>query len=394
MRRIILAAAIAFVPAIASAQIIEEVHTKNGSVYSGFISEQQPGTHMSVYAENALIVFDKADVQNSRKDYYDFNLLPELSKELLRDICDTTSLYLTSFDYKGTHYENLYIKETKETTYSTYSLIPRTYFLPWNEVVKTAKVSLKDNPYGIREVVTLKNGERYVGSILEQEISKGIVFEDQNGTRYTFSSNDVLSVLVEKISDKHNLWEQTPLLDRLITSDGTMLEGLITSRIMGQHVNLLMKYSDEPQQILAKNIKKYQKTRNKAFNKYVVDTTKVMRLNDIDATLITLEQDEDVYVRQDVNVNTFNVGTALHLVTKNIPHGKTVAIYEFQVMKKGREKSFVIPVDALPIYETTLTAKDDHEVCDLIIRKPGKYYVAIDGFKTGLNVVFEPLKEE
>jgi hypothetical protein len=110
--------------------------------------------------------------------------------------------------------------------------------------------------------------------------------------------------------------------------------------------------------------------------------------------LITLEQDEDVYVRQDVNVNTFNVGTALHLVTKNIPHGKTVAIYEFQVMKKGREKSFVIPVDALPIYETTLTAKDDHEVCDLIIRKPGKYYVAIDGFKTGLNVVFEPLKEE
>jgi hypothetical protein len=41
-----------------------------------------------------------------------------------------------------------------------------------------------------------------------------------------------------------------------------------------------------------------------------------------------------------------------------------------------------------------LTAKDDQEVCDLIIRKPGKYYVAIDGFKTGLNVVFEPLKEE
>lgn len=394
MRRIIFAAAIAFVPAISSAQIIEKVHTTNGSVYSGFISEQQPGTQMSVYAENAYIVFDKADVQNSRKDYYDFNLLSESSKELLRDICDTTSLYLTSFDYKGTHYENLYLKETTEKSYYTYSLIPRTYFLPWNEIHKTAKISPSENPYGIREVVTLKNGERRVGYILEQEVSKGLVLEDLDGVRYNINSNDVLSVLVEKISDKHNLWEQTPLLDRIITADGTMLEGLITSRIMGQHVNLLMKYSDEPQQIPAKNIKKYQKTRNKAFNKYVVDTTKVMRLNDIDATMITLVQEEDAYVRQDVHVNTFTVGTELHLVTKNIPLGKTVAIYEFQVVKKGREKSYVIPVDALPLYETTLTEKDDHKECDLIIRKPGKYYVAIDGFNSGLNVVFEVKKDE
>ena len=394
MRRIIFAAAIAFVPAMSSAQIIEKVHTTNGSVYSGFISEQQPGTQMSVYAENAYIVFDKADVQNSRKDYYDFNLLSETSKEILRDICDTTSLYLTSFDYKGTHYENLYLKETTEKSYCTYSLIPRTYFLPWNEIHKTEKVSPAENPYGIREVVTLKNGERRVGYILEQEMSKGLVFEDLDGVSYNINSNDVLSVLVEKISDKHNLWEQTPLLDRIITADGTMLEGLITSRIMGQHVNLLMKYSDEPQQIPAKNIKKYQKTRNKAFNQYVVDTTKVMRLNNTDATMITLVKEEESYVRQDIHVNTFTVGTELHLVTKNIPHGKTVAIYEFQVVKKGREKSFVIPVDALPIYETTLTEKDDHKECDLIIRKPGKYYVAIDGFNSGLNVVFEQKKEE
>lgn len=394
MRRLLLLAAIFTLPVISSAQVIENVHTKDGSIYSGYISEQLPGTHMSVCTENAYIVFNKAEVVDARKDYYDYNLLSQASKELIRDICDTTSLYLTSFEYRGKHFENLYVKETTDSSLCAYSLTPRTYFFPWSEVVKTSKMPIEEDSYGMREVVTLKSGERLVGHILEQETAQGMTIEDVDGRRHVVKSNDVLSVLAEKISDKHTIWEQTPLLDRVITNDGTMIEGLITSRIIGQNVSMLMRYNTEPQQINVENIRKYQKTRNSAYRKYVVDTTKVVRINDIDATLITLTKDEESYVRTDVNVNTFTVGTELNLVVKNITCGKTVALYEFQAKKKGREQSFLIPADALPIYETTFHDNDDYQECNLIVRKPGKYYIAIDGFETGLNVVFENVKED
>ena len=394
MRRLFLLAAMCAAPALLSAQIIEEVHTKNGSKYSGYISEQLPGKHIAVYADNAYIVFDNDEVVDARRDYYDFNCLPEASKDLVRGICDTTSLYLTSFEYKGTHFENLYVIEQTETTLRAYSLTPRTYFTPWSEIARTTKRFVDGDSYGLRDVVTLKNGERIVGYIVEQDTAKGLTIEKTDGSRQTVKSNDVLSVLVEKISDKHTIWEQAPLLDRVITKEGTMLEGLITSRIMGQTVNLLMKFSSEPQQIKAENIERYQKTRNSAYKKYVVDTTELVRLNDNDATLITLEKEEKGYVRTEENVNTFTVGTELQLSLKNISYGETIAVYQFQVVKEGKEQSFVIPADALPIYETTLVSNDDVQECRLIIRKPGKYYVAVDGFDSGLNVVLENKKEE
>ena len=392
MKRIFILALL-IAPVIASAQVIEEVYSKEGSVYSGYISEQHPGKQMSVYVEYAYMVFNKADVVDSRKDYYDFNLLPDRSKALIRDICDTSSLYLTSLMYKGQHYENLYVKEVSETAYYAYSLAPRTYILPWNSIVKICKVPLEGYPYGIREVVTLKNGERIVGQILEQETAKGMTIKDVDGRLHRVNSNDVLSVLVEKISDKHNMWEQTPLLDRIVTADGTMLEGLITSRILGQNVNLLMKFSSEPQQLRVENIKKYQKTRNKEFNKYVVDTAKIVRLNDADVKLVALVKEKNMYVVKDENFSTFNMGTELSLVIKNIPHGKTVGIYELRTVKKKKIESIVMQADALPVYETTFNKSDDYKECYLVIRKPGKYYISVDGFESGLNVVFENKEE-
>lgn len=395
MKRLLLLAAIFMTPVVSFAQIIEEVHTKNGSKYSGYISEQLPGRHMAVYTESAYIVFNNDEVVDSRRDYYDFNRLPETSKELIREIADTTSLYLTSFEYKGNRFEDLFVVEKSEKSLYAYSLTPRTYYIPWGEITGTSKKPIDGASYGLRDVVTLKNGERIVGYIVDQDTAQGMTIAKTDGSQQTVKVNDILSVLVEKLSDKHSIWEQAPLLDRIITTDDTMLEGLITSRIIGQNVNLLMKFSSEPQQIKVVNIKKYQKTRNSAYKKFVVDTTKLTRLNDTDVTLVTLTKDGDQYIRTENNVNTFTIGTDLNLYVKNIPYGETIAVYEFQMVKNGKEHSFVIAKDALPIYETTLNdADDDVKECRLVIRKPGKYYIAVDGFDAGLNVVFESKKED
>lgn len=393
MKRLLILVAILAMPAMSSAQIIEEVHTKNGSKYAGYISEQIPGKQMSVCTESAYIVFNKANVANFRKDYYDFNSLNESSKDLIRDVCDTTSLHLASFEYNGTHYENLYVKETTETSLYTYSLTPRTFYIPWSEIVKTTKLSDRGIPYGLREVITLKSGERFVGHVHEQIAGQNMTFEDTDGNRHEIDSNEVLSILVEKISNKHDIWTQTPYLDRVFTSDSTMLEGLITSRVIGKSVSIMLKNNSESKLINAEDVKKYQKTRNSTYKPYIVDTSKLVSLNGIEATPIVLTKVDGNYVRTDMNVNTFTVGTDLNLVIKNIPHGETIAIYEFQVRKRCLEQSFIIPENALPIYETTLNSKDNYEECSLIIRKPGKYYIAIDGFENGLNVVFEKIKE-
>ena len=81
MRRIIMLIAASSMALAASAQTIDRIYTKDGSVYNGFISEQVPGKQVMIYAENASIVFKQKDMQNQRKDYYEFDRLSESSKE-------------------------------------------------------------------------------------------------------------------------------------------------------------------------------------------------------------------------------------------------------------------------------------------------------------------------
>ena len=389
MKHLVLIALMLIAPLMSSAQVIEEVHTKDGSIYFGFISEQIPGRQMAVYTENAYIVFDKADVVDVREDYYDFNLLSETSKGLIRDLCDTTSLYLTSFKYKGSYFENLYVADSTETTICAHSLCPRTYFVPWAEVLKVSKALREEEPYGLREVVTLTSGERFEGQIMEQNTASGMTIRDMDGGLHI--SGDVQSILIEKISNKHDIWVQAPLLDRVITSDGSVLEGLITSRILGKSVSVLLKSTSEVHKVNVEDIERYQKTRNSVFEKYVLDTTQTVCLNDVKVKLVTLMYEDGYYMNSDAEFNTIVGGMEISLMLKNVPHGKTIAIYEYKVKKSGRDLTYIIPEDALPIYETTLSWNDDKECeeCTLLVRKSAKYYIAVDGMEKGVNVIFE-----
>lgn len=395
MYKVIIILAACFLTFGASAQRIDKIQTKDGSFYNGFISEQVPGKQVMIYAENASVIFRKKEILNQRKDYYDFQQLSESSKDLIRGVCDTTALQLCAFEYRGNYYENLYIGETADSTVRVLALTPRTYIVPWKDLYKTSRLSFNDDPYGIRDVVTLKSGERLVGQIVEQEISKAMSIREQNGNIRAIDAGDVLSVMSERISEKHPLWDQTPLLDRVVFDNGTMMEGFITSRLMGQHVNMLMRYSHDPQMIPMKNIRKYQKTRNRDYKEYAPDTAKVVRLCDKDVELLCLDEKDGVYVYRDTLVHTYFTGTELMLAVKNIPHDRTLALYEFVPVdeksgsrKKDKPEIMAIPVEANPVYETRLYEEDGFMVCDVIARKAGKYFLTVDGFSAGLNLVF------
>ena len=353
-----------------------------------------------IYAENASIVFKQKDMQNQRKDYYEFDRLSESSKEIVRHITDTTALQLASFEYKGAYYENLYMNEVLDSTIRANALTPRTYIIPWNDLLKTSRVATNDDPYGTKDIVTLKSGERLIGQITAQEISKSMTLLTESGAIRTINVADILSIMSEKISEKHTLWEQTPLLDRLVLDGGATMEGFITSRLMGQHVNILQKYAQDAQQIPMKNIRKYQKTRNRDYKVFAPDTAKIVRLNDKDAVMLALDCEDDVYVCKDTLTNTFFTGTEIRLAVKNVPHDKRVALYECipadgkfeavlkNMLKKDKEEAMVIPADAHPVYETPLIEEDGFMVCEIVVRKAGKYYLTIDGFNAGLNLIF------
>ena len=58
------------------------------------------------------------------------------------------------------------------------------------------------------------------------------------------------------------------------------------------------------------------------------------------------------------------------------------------MLKKNKEEAMVIPTDAHPVYETPLIEEDGFMVCEIVVRKAGKYYLTIDGFNAGLNLIF------
>lgn len=395
MRKFILVAVAGLLGVSATAQSIDEIQTKDGSVYSGYISEQEPGKQVYIYAENASLKFKEAEMTDLRKDYYNFNLLPETSKQIVRESGDTTSLYLSSFHYKGAYYENFLIYERLDSTVRAYAMTPRTYIVPWKEIVKTSVVSVNNDPYGIQSIITLKSGERLVGQITEQEISETMTLLDTDGHIHVIKAGDVLSIMSEKIAEKNTIWEQTPLLDRVVFRNGSYLEGFITSRLMGQYVNLLVKHSDVPQQIAMKDISKYQKTRNSEFKAYAPDTAKVVLLNDKEIALLNIPEEDEAVVYDELSAYTSAAGDEVVLSLKNITCDKTLAMYEYhpdENASKGGKKNnaetlFVVDRNSHPVYEALFIEDDGFMRCHIIVRKPGKYFLAVNGFYSGINLI-------
>lgn len=405
MRKIIFTAVACVISLSAAAQCLDKIMTKDGSYYNGFVSEQTPGKQVLVYAEHASMVFKQKDIKNLREDYYDYNRLSKEAKAEIKHMCDTSSLRLSSFEYNGRYYENMYVSNRLDSTVVVLSLTPRTYVIPWTDLLRIKKISVNDQPYGIREIVTLKGGERLVGQIVDQEISKSMVFMTDNGVRRSIPMSDVLSILSEKISDKFTLWEQLPLLDRLIDTNGNKLEGFITTRLVGQHVNILPKYGHVAQQVSTKNILKYQKTSNPDYAVFSPDTAKVLKINHRDVETVSLEERAHLYPVCDTLFQNFFVNAELNLSLKNVSHAKTVAVYKYgkvkvkfsfkNLFKKEKPEKFGIAKNAVPVYETTFMENDEWKKCMVIIREPGKYFLAIDGFKSGVNLqILEELEEK
>ncbi len=249
-----------------TAQNTDYIHVKNGSVYEGYISMQEPGTSISVAAQSATLVVKSEDISNLKIATKTVAELPELMRNWLnKNRAGETSVEVASLDLAGSHYDNVLILE-KGSRYKLLSFEKRGYNLNWGDIIKTRKneIFYKKNT-GICDIVTLKNGKRFKGVIIEQTIGVELKIKYEKNSIETINFADILSIHSEQVDNKSNLWQQLPLLDKVELKDGSELTGFISSRMMGQSIIMVSQNSAIERSMALKDVVRYHKIVNSQY---------------------------------------------------------------------------------------------------------------------------------
>lgn len=376
------------------AQNIERVYTKDGNIYEGFISEQIPGEYISIFAEKATISVLAKDVKNLRNDYRPFSSLSESAKVWFRVNQDTVAVMLSSFEIENHIVDNVLVisKDNKEIKYISFA--NQTYQLQWESIRKTTKSIDFNIPYGTREIITLVTGERLIGGIIEQVIGENIKVRTEDGKEHVIISEDVLSVRSEIVDNEVELWDQVQMLDRIFVEGEEPIEGLIVSRVMGQKINVLNHATNIERSIQLSEISKYQKFWNKDYVEYqplILDTTKVVRINGDEVKLTeTFKDHKNYYVSDSLSIDII-AGEEIRLNVQNYPCEQTAQLYKTDltkfVSKEDEERHgkyfSAFRLDSDPVYESTfIKDEDNHDVCNIVIRRKGVYILSFSGLKS------------
>ena len=242
-----------------SAQNIDRIFAKNGSVYEGYISTQIPGKSIVVSAQSATLVVDAAVITNLKYQVKDVSVLPNnMVAWLNKNRPGDATVKVASLKVNGVQYNDVLVLE-QGSRYKIMVFASSKFELKWGDIVKTTKIQ-KDASV-IVDVVTLKNGKRFKGSITEQIIGVELKIKHDKNSVETVRLSDVLSIHSE-VANNSDLWAKLPLLDKVELKNGSVLIGFISSRMMGSSIMFLTKESAVERSIPLAEIAKYHKLSN------------------------------------------------------------------------------------------------------------------------------------
>ena len=242
-----------------SAQNIDRIFAKNGSVYEGYISTQIPGKSIVVSAQSATLVVDAAVITNLKYQVKDVSALPNnMVAWLNKNRPGDATVKVASLKVNGVQYNDVLVLE-QGSRYKIMVFASSKFELKWGDIVKTTKIQ-KDASV-IVDVVTLKNGKRFKGSITEQIIGVELKIKHDKNSVETVRLSDVLSIHSE-VANNSDLWAKLPLLDKVELKNGTVLIGFISSRMMGSSIMFLTKESAVERSIPLAESAKYHKLSN------------------------------------------------------------------------------------------------------------------------------------
>lgn len=218
----------------AKAQIVQTMTLKNGSKLHGYMNKQTDVSGIIFYAEYAEIIMDGQKVKNISgikksynslsnewKHFADENNLLDKNRELMLSSIDTGGLINNVFILEqGKTMKYIELKHYYALHLSDIAFVE---YIPRDELLLT----------GIDRILTVKDGKttRIVkGQCIKEIPGYEIYLLKEDGVVESIDMNN----LVKDNSIKHNpgqsLFEQSRLLDKITTKDGSEFTGVITER--------------------------------------------------------------------------------------------------------------------------------------------------------------------
>ena len=267
-----------------SAQNIEQIYMKSGSVVEGYIAEQNPGKHLIIQATKATIVANSDSLKDKITERILAENLPPEWKEWAEennkyiDNAGVKQLELVTVEVKNSVYSKVFILE-KGSLVKFIDLSPNRYTFKWGDMYRTVKSERPDNLFsGLKEVVVLADGSTVDGQIIEQFPGKDLKIVTDKNEVLSYKFDQVKQINTEKLNPKMDLWPQVQLLDKIsVKGEDSDLVGFISSRTLGKE--LVIEFENGNKRTIPQNqILSYAKIPNE---KYIAVYDKVIKEGEI-----------------------------------------------------------------------------------------------------------------
>ena len=267
-----------------SAQNIEQIYMKSGSVVEGYIAEQNPGKHLIIQATKATIVANSDSLKDKITERILAENLPPEWKEWAEennkyiDNAGVKQLELVTLEFKNSVYSKVFILE-KGSLVKFIDLSPNRYTFKWGDMYRTVKSERPDNLFsGLKEVVVLADGSTVDGQIIEQFPGKDLKIVTDKNEVLSYKFDQVKQINTEKLNPKIDLWPQVQLLDKIsVKGEDSDLVGFISSRTLGKE--LVIEFENGNKRTIPQNqILSYAKIPNE---KYIAVYDKVIKEGEI-----------------------------------------------------------------------------------------------------------------
>ncbi len=272
MKHIISIVAIFLFAHISSAQVVQHLYLKNGSVLNGYVQQSGDG-QLTFCSENATIIIDGAKVDISSHDYDEKSLDEAWTKWAnendaydrvggkkiltLNSIIFTSKSVITDSvaEWVDETYDSLYVDNKADAVkpsgyrFSYYlqqkrnipkvkvlekgikvkylELSPNTYVLSWDDVavIKTDRRA-KNVLSGIDCTYRLQSGESVDGQPADETKNTQSLYV-KGGLVETFKVNDIVKYTYHPINPSQDIFEQSELLDVVHTTYNGEVRGIV-----------------------------------------------------------------------------------------------------------------------------------------------------------------------
>lgn len=252
---------------VVNGQVYDRVFTTDGRILEGYISDQIPGSQLTVRTYRSLYTIFNNDIEEISRTEVPLIEMQDAIREYFDNRQDSSMVISASI-------------RTKEQLFTKVCLLEEGYRckfisadkasvdIPWKNVEKIEKAVIDfSSGRGLYDVVVLADGnDTLEGQLVEQNLKNGIIsFRDFSGNRRTFLSKEIKKMEVKPLDVNDSIFNQALFLDRVIKKDGSYYQGILIARQMGKNVTIL---TNDFEEVIIPNtsIRSYAKSKNKSYS--------------------------------------------------------------------------------------------------------------------------------